>query len=331
MERFILHRLKPKVLVSNTTNPSINLAIEEYLLHALKDDEIILFLWQNNNTVVIGRNQNPWKECDYNKLEADGGTLVRRLSGGGAVYHDLGNLNYTLLSKKRENSITENINIIIDALSVMGINAEFSGKNDILVDDMKISGNAYYEEDNKLCHHGTLLINANISKLSNYLLVSKLKLQSKGIDSVKSRVINLKEINDTITVERTKQELIKAFFSKQSKGEIQTIDEAFIDSAKVFIDKYQSWDWNFGSSPEFNISFENRFKWGGFELNLSVEDGIIKEASVYTDALNTQLSQTVREKILNQPLKSEILTEALNEIGTIECKDIAKWLSKQNL
>lgn len=331
MERFILHRLKPKVLLSNTTNPSINLAIEEYLIHALEVNEIILFLWQNENTVVIGRNQNPWKECNYNKLEADGGALVRRLSGGGAVYHDLGNLNYTILSKKRENSIKENINIIIDALSAMGINAVFSGKNDILVDDMKISGNAYYEEDNKLCHHGTLLINANISKLSQYLLVSKLKLQSKGIDSVKSRVVNLKEIDGSITVERTKQELIKAFFNKYNKGETQIIDEAFIDSAKTFVDKYQSWGWNFGSSPEFNISLENRFKWGGFELNLAVKDGVIKEASIYTDALNTQLSQIVHDKIWNQSLKSEVLAEALNQIDTVECKDIAKWISKQNL
>ena len=331
MERFILHRLKPKVLISNTTDPSINLAVEEYLLHALKADEAILFLWQNDNTVVIGRNQNPWKECDYNKLEADGGTLVRRLSGGGAVYHDLGNLNYTILSKKRENSIDENINIIIDALSAMGIDAVFSGKNDILADDMKISGNAYYEEENKLCHHGTLLINANMNKLSHYLLVSKLKLQSKGIDSVKSRVKNLIEIDDAITVERAKQALIKAFFNKYRKGEIQIIDDVFIDSAKTFVDKYQSWDWNFGSSPEFNISLENRFKWGGFELNLLVKDGIIKEASVYTDALNTQLSQLVVEKILNQPLKSEMLIKALNEIDITEFKDITNWLSKQNL
>lgn len=331
MVRFILHNTIVKVLISNTTNPAVNLAVEEYLLNALKNNEMILFLWQNENTVVIGRNQNPWKECDYSKLEADGGTLVRRLSGGGAVYHDLGNLNYTFLSMKTENRINENIDIIIDALKTMGIHAEFSGKNDILADDLKISGNAYYEENNKLCHHGTLLINANMSKLGNYLLVSKLKLQSKGIDSVKSRVINLKQINADITVENTKKALIKSFFFKFGEGEVQIMDDDFISDEKRFIDKYQSWSWNFGSSPEFNISLESRFKWGGFEMNLLVNDGMIKEASVYTDALNTHLSQTVIEKMLNQPLKSEGLAEVLNQTGITECKDIANWISKQNL
>lgn len=332
MVHYILHNLKPKVFISYNINPAINLATEEYLLNSIKNNEIYLFLWQNDNTVVIGRNQNPWKECDYNKLARDGGTLIRRLSGGGAVYHDLGNLNYTFISEKNDNTIEDNISVILNALDYFGINAKFSGKNDILVSGIKISGNAYYEEKFMLCHHGTLLVDANIEKLSNYLKVSKLKLESKGIDSVKSRVINLKEINSSITVKSVKDQLINSFFTKNGDGQIEIIDTAFINNEEKFINKYQSWDWNFGSSPKFDIYLENRFRWGGLELNLSIEDGIIKNVSVFTDSLNTELSNIVKQIMINKPFKSEILSLiSKEEPSCIELIDIADWFSKQSI
>jgi len=199
-----------KIYVSKSNNPYFNLAFEEYLVKNAKTEDQIYYLWQNDNTVVIGRNQNPWKECAWEKLEEDGGKLVRRLSGGGAVFHDLGNLNFTIIRKDEELQIERNIGLITKALDKFAIEAYFTGKNDMVVEGYKISGNAFVEEEGILCHHGTMLIDADLTKLGNYLKASELKLKSKGIDSVVARVKNLKEFNSEITVEK----IIKSFIDE---------------------------------------------------------------------------------------------------------------------
>ena len=196
---------------STSFNPWLNLAIEEYLVENVKDNEVILYLWQNKDTVVIGSNQNPWKECNIEKMKDGDIKLARRLSGGGAVFHDVGNLNFTFLMGKDLYNQDQQLRVILDAVNSYGFNAEFSGRNDILIDGRKFSGNAYFFGDTSSYHHGTLLVDADMLKLTEYLNPSKQKIVSNGVDSVKSRVVNLKSIKDSITIEDLKSSLVKSF------------------------------------------------------------------------------------------------------------------------
>lgn len=193
------------------TYPYRNLAMEEYLLLHCDKEECILYLWQNRNTVVIGRNQNAWKECLVSKLEEEDGYPVRRLSGGGAVYHDLGNLNFTFLVRKDNYDVDRQLDVILNAVKKLGIHAEKSGRNDILIDGHKFSGNAFYEQGDCCYHHGTLMVNVNLGELSRYLTVSKDKLKSKGVDSVRARVANLTEYAPDLTVEELKEKASGSF------------------------------------------------------------------------------------------------------------------------
>lgn len=307
-----------KIYFSDRVDPGYNLAVEEYLLGQAASEDDILFLWQNDKTVVIGRNQNPWKECDLDVLEQKGCRLVRRLSGGGAVYHDLGNLNFTFISRFHPNCVRDNIEIVINAIRSYGIDAVFSGKNDIQVGAFKVSGNAYFEQNNFICHHGTLLLDSDLSQLATILTASKLKLESKGINSVKARVINLKALNPAITVPGFKQALVTAFTNRpaataepnhperSSESVPETIpadNESFLTAADrqaiaKIETKYHSWDWNYGASPAFNVAIARRYEWGEVELLLVVNDGIIDQIAVSTDALDVDLANRIKNGLI---------------------------------
>nr|WP_312984943.1 lipoate--protein ligase [Clostridioides sp.] len=309
-----------KIYISNSYNPYFNLAFEEYLVKNHSQQDEILFLWQNQNTVVIGRNQNPWKECNIKELNLQEGKLVRRLSGGGAVFHDKGNLNFTFISAFYEGKLKENTNIIIEALASKEIKAEFSGKNDILVDGNKISGNAFFVENDILCHHGTLLVDVDIEKLGCILTVSENKLKSKGIESVKSRVININKLNRDISTESLKTDLINTFSALGNKASVFMVDEKVIEDDHIrladiykLMDTYESWEWNFGSSPEFNYQISKRFTWGGVDIDLLVKDGIIVEANVYTDALDVDLPQSIKNIILNTKFDNEKTVDLISK------------------
>ena len=177
--------------ISSSTNPYLNLAVEEYLLETVKPNQLILYLWQNERTVVIGKNQNAWKECRFQELEADGGHLARRLSGGGAVFHDLGNLNFTFLMPSSDYDLSKQMSVILEAVRSLGIDAQKSGRNDVTVDGKKFSGNAFCQKGTNSYHHGTLMLRVDTQKVARYLNVSEKKLRSKGVSSVTSRVCNL--------------------------------------------------------------------------------------------------------------------------------------------
>lgn len=306
-----------KYYITNETNPYMNLAVEEYLLHNVTNDECIMYLWQNEKTVVIGRNQNPWKECRIKELNEAGGRLVRRLSGGGAVYHDMGNLNFTFLLTKDNYNVDKQLEIIIKAINDLGIHAVKSGRNDIAVEGRKFSGNAFYSVGNQCYHHGTVLVDADISSLSKYLNVSKTKLKSKGVSSVVSRVANLMEFRQDITVEMLKDRLITAF------GEAYNLEPTKMDMAllphekiKHISEKFSSWDWNYGRKIEFSDSFEGRFDWGDIELQLIVEGGIIKDCRAYSDSLDTELFGELPKYLKRSIFTAEAMEEALRNIKT---------------
>jgi len=275
---------------SSSFNPWLNLAIEEYLVDHVKANEVILYLWQNMDTVVIGSNQNPWKECNIEKMKSEGIKLARRLSGGGAVFHDVGNLNFTFVMGKDLYDQNKQLSVILDAVNAFGLDAEFSGRNDILINGRKFSGNAYYFGDNSSYHHGTILVDADISKLSENLNPSKQKIVSKGVDSVKSRVVNLKAINDEITIADMKASIFKSF--QKAFGNVCSYTE-YANSENIneeigrLYEKYSSWEWLYAESPSFDAYYDNRFDWGEVQIGLNFVDGCIKNVKVYTDSMNT--------------------------------------------
>ncbi|MBU3876151.1 lipoate--protein ligase [Faecalicatena sp. AGMB00832] len=271
---------------SKQYDPYENLAVEEYLLLNCREDQCILYLWQNQNTVVIGRNQNAWKECLVSKLEEDGGHLARRLSGGGAVYHDLGNLNFTFLAGKENYNVDRQLEVILKAVSRLGIQAEKSGRNDVLIHGKKFSGNAFYEQGAHCCHHGTLMVNVNLGELSKYLTVSKEKLQSKGVDSVKSRVANLTEFLPELSIEQLKLALKYAFDEVYGlQAEVIGIEDLEQDKVQAAKKRFSSWKWLYGRKIDFQYELSHRFSWGQMNIQLKVADGRIEDVAVYSDSL----------------------------------------------
>lgn len=316
--------IKPILIESSYDNPWYNLALEEYLFNTINPDEIILYLWQNNNTVVIGRNQNAWKECDSEKLEKDGGKLARRLSGGGAVYHDLGNLNFTFIMHKNNYNMEKQLSVLKNSLKYFDINAEFSGRNDMLIDGKKFSGHAYYFKDNKAYHHGTLLVSSDLEKLSLYLNPSKKKIESKGVDSVRSRVTNIADINKDISIYKLANALKKSFensYGVISKYKVYDYDDSNILELQ---DKYSSWDWKYGKSPKFDISFSDRFTWGEIEMALSLKNGIITDMQIYTDAMDTELFENFSSGFIGSKFSKDSMSQICEKQTQAMSDDIRK-------
>ena len=324
--------IKTKIFFSTSFDPWHNLALEEYLFRHVEKNQVILYLWQNQNTVVIGRNQNAWKECRCSQLEQDGGKLARRLSGGGAVFHDLGNLNFTLIMDRSLYDLKKQLSVILEAVKKLNIKAEFSGRNDLTVEGRKFSGNAFYFEQDKAYHHGTILINVDIHKLSAYLQVPKEKIASKGVDSVQARVGNLSMFRPDITIETMKEALKESF--QELYGEITDppiiVSEVTYDLQELY-QKYSSWEWLYGKTPSFDIILETRFPWGGIELGLSLKNGLIEKAKIYSDAMNSHLIEQMASVLIHQPFQVDQMVRAISDLeGNPEDKmiinDLVRWL-----
>jgi lipoate---protein ligase len=302
-----------EVYISSSTDPCVNLALEEMLFAKVEADSEILFLWQNENTVVIGQNQNPWKECNLFYLNKIGGTLVRRKSGGGAVYHDLGNLNFTFLSKHHQNTVEKNLSLIIQLLNRFDIQAVFQGRNDLLVDGAKISGNAYYVEGDTICHHGTLLVDVDFVKLSEILTVSHKKLESKGVDSVRSRVANLSSINPSVSIDGLMDMLSQLYLNDETKQAEILILNNYEGSMNQIVEKYRGWDWNFGQSPNFDVEHHQKFSWGEVMMGITAANGCIQEIVVYTDAMDVSRAVEIKKLVLGMPFNPYMIDSVLIE------------------
>jgi len=308
-----MSNIQYKIINSTFTDPRINLAFEEYFMNTVKEDELIIFFWQSENAVVIGRNQNPYQECNISQLDNDNVKLVRRLSGGGAVYHDLGNLNFSFIAQSDNFSIENNFHIILSALYKLNIIGEFNGRNDLTCNGRKFSGNAFIHNENRHLHHGTLLINADINKISNYLTVSHKKLENKGFNSVKSRVINLCELNENISVKLIISAVIN-YLSKIDSSTLKVIktDQYSLKNIKEYIDKYMNHQWNYGDCPSFNTQFEEKFTWGLVSTSLTIEHGKIKNIQLHTDAIDAKSFKNFNNSLLNADLSLNTLRTLIN-------------------
>lgn len=300
---------------STLTDPYRNLALEEWLLGQVASDEVILYLWQNQHTVVIGKNQNAWKECNVTTLEADGGHLARRLSGGGAVYHDLGNLNFTFLAHKEHYDVVKQLEVILQALRRLGIRAEKSGRNDVLVEGRKVSGNAFYEHADRAYHHGTLLMQVDGEKMARYLNVSQEKLASKGVASVKARVLNLVDVCPGLNAERLKNALTEAFADVYHAAPGRMPLEAVDDAAwQTLTERYSDWAWTFGRKFRFDRSVGKRFPWGRVDVALQIDSGMIVDAEVYSDALLPDLIDALAHALRGVRYDNASLAEAVRQL-----------------
>jgi lipoate-protein ligase A len=293
--------IKETFIIDTTeTNPWRNLALESFLLENVPPESCILYLWQNRHTVVIGRNQNARKECRSAELEADGGFLARRLSGGGAVYHDMGNLNFTFLLPTTEYDVGLQTDVILRAARLLGVDAQKSGRNDIETQGRKFSGNAFYKTGSNSYHHGTILVNVDSGAAQQYLSVSQDKIKAKGVDSVRSRIINLVECNPVITIEKMKA-AVRTAFNEVYKIEADdlSIENAHkklmlpdnFDIGKNIEDHYKvfsSDEWRYGKDPPFEWTVSGRFAWGGVEIRLLVTKNSVEDAAVFSDAMDVE-------------------------------------------
>lgn len=296
-------------------DPYRNLALEKVLLDRVEPDSCILYLWQNQNTVVIGRNQNALVECRTSLLEQEGGRLARRLSGGGAVFHDLGNLNFTFLTNKEDYNVDRQLSVIQAACALAGISTEKSGRNDLLADGKKFSGNAFYQDKLHAYHHGTLMLDVDKEKLGRYLSPSKAKLEAKGVQSVRSRVVNLTELAPSLTVAQMKENMVSAFADIYGCPVLPlTLTAEELDKVQLLQKEYGSWDHLFGSPLPFTLECEGRFPWGGITIRLQAKKGKVTGCQVFTDAMEWQLPQSLENALVGQRLCKEEILPALEKL-----------------
>ena len=274
------------LLINNMkTNPYFNLAMEEYFLKSTNED--LFILWRNENSIIVGKNQNTLSEINYEYVRKNNIKVVRRQSGGGAVFHDLGNINFTFISCNNNNfsDFKKFTTPIIEALERLNIYAKFSGRNDLLINNQKFSGNAQYNYKDKVMHHGTLLFSSQINDLSKALNAKSSKFKDKGIKSVKSRVTNISNhLENNMTVLEFQEYLFKFVNNKFENNHFYELSNYDISEInKLVKEKYSTWEWNFGKSPKYFLNNEVSYYGGNIELSLDVEKGFIKKIKFFGD------------------------------------------------
>ena len=302
---------------NESVSPYYNLALEEYVLKNLGHEESFILLWQNEPSVIIGRFQNTIAEINNEYIEKNGINVVRRITGGGAVYHDLGNLNFSFIVSGSQMNIdfrrfTEPV---VKALAKMGVKAEHTGRNDITIDGKKFSGNAQYHYRDRILHHGTLLFNSRLENVQQALNVKPSKIETKGIKSVRSRVTNIIDyLENKISIYEFRDLLLTYLFDEKPIREYKLTEEDQAGIKKLMQDKYLTWEWNYGSSPAFNLTKSERFACGEIEVRLNVNKGLIEACKIYGDFFSNEDIDELAAKFVGVRYKKEDLAALLEDI-----------------
>lgn len=332
------------LFVPNENNdPRVNLAIETYLLKEKPLDEPMLLFYINEPSIIIGRNQNTIEEINKDYVEEKGIHVVRRLSGGGAVYHDFGNLNFSFIMPDDGNSFRDFAKVtqpIIDALHAMGVEgAQLKGRNDLVIGDKKFSGNAMYATNGRMFAHGTIMFDSDVNEVVNALNVRKDKIESKGIKSIRSRVTNIKpflsdEYQNLSTVD-FRQDILLRIFGVETLSEVKTYElteEDWLKINQISDEYYRNWDWNYGRSPEFDLVRRERFPIGSIEAKMNVSGGKINEIRIFGDFFGLGEIADVEGQLTGIQYDKETIEEAVSMIdikkyfGNIEIADLVKLL-----
>jgi len=312
------------IFVDNEKNydPRINLAIEEYLVKTMDvEKEPILLFYINQPSIIIGKNQNTIEEINTDYVEDNNIIVVRRLSGGGAVYHDHGNLNFSFITKDDGNSFLDYKKFtqpVVDALANMGINAELSGRNDILAEGKKVSGNAQFSTRGRMFSHGTLLYNTEIDAVVSALNVKQEKIASKGIKSIRSRVANIADfMQQPMAIEDFRMEILKSIFGGEENIRYYKLtDEDWQAIHKISEERYQQWAWNYGKSPRFNLQKTERFPSGSVDIRLEVNKGFIEDITIFGDFFGVGDVADLAEALKGQPYSREAIAQAIAPFDT---------------
>lgn len=333
-----------RILLSDSHDPWFNIATEDWIFREMDPTVQTLYLWQNQHTVVIGRNQNPWTECNLPKMEQDGVKLARRFSGGGAVYHDLGNTCFTFLSPRDGYDRSTNSNIILKALKrSFGIEAEASGRNDLIVRDAdgekKFSGSAFRETRDRAFHHGTVLMSVDLGALSQYLTPHPKKMLSKGRTSVRARVINLNELTTNLSHKTLIPAIVESFCEHYgSSAEPELLNPENLAKLPGLQERYEhmaSWEWRFGHAPQFQQQLNEYLSWGFVDVFLDTEHARLTRVEVYSDSLFPSLIEALQESLRGKAYSKDGIRLACQEArGKVpeydrEILEFENWLLTQ--
>ncbi|MDT2756392.1 lipoate--protein ligase [Enterococcus asini] len=328
---------------NENTDPRVNLAIETFLLKEMPLDEPILLFYINEPSIIIGRNQNTIEEINQDYVEEKGIHVVRRLSGGGAVYHDFGNLNFSFIMPDDGNSFRDFEKLtkpIVKALQELGVTgAQLKGRNDLVINDQKFSGNAMYATEGRMFAHGTIMFDSDINEVVNALKVRADKIQSKGIKSIRSRVTNVKPFlpkdKQEMTTKDFRQAILLKIFGVDSVDQVKTYELTETDWEKInqiSEEYYRNWDWNYGKSPDFDIEKRHRFPIGSIEVRLKVQAGKITAAKIYGDFFGLGEIKDVEEALVGTRYEKSALADVVAKIdvkkyfGAIEAEEFLDLL-----
>ncbi|MFH0953569.1 MAG: lipoate--protein ligase [Verrucomicrobiota bacterium] len=302
------------LLVVRTTNldPWRNLAVEEYLLDQVEKHRHILFLWQGDSAVIVGKNQNPWRECRVEQLQAEGAALARRLSGGGAVFHDKGNLNFAFFVSRTEYDVARQFDVVLSALRGAGVSAERMNRNSLAVGGRKVSGSAFFFRRNAALHHGTVLVSSNLEKLNRYLVPSRHITHTRAVRSQPSPVANLAEFVPGLSILQMEEIVMEAFRAAYG-GAVETVGDEWLAAAEISTlrAKYASWDWRFGLTPPFDIAMAGEFDLGHVRVKLYVEEGIITYTGVSIEGRGEAAADLIEEALRGCPLEEAEIRDCL--------------------
>jgi len=301
-----------------TFDPRMNLAIEEYAALHLSMEESYLLFYINQPSIIIGKNQNTFEEINSEYVRDHNIYVVRRLSGGGAVYHDFGNLNFSFITKNDGDAFRNFRRFtepVIKALNDLGVPAELTGRNDIQVGEQKISGNAQFATKGRMFSHGTLMFNVQLDNVAKALQVKADKIASKGIKSVRSRVANISEfLKQPMTIEAFRQHLLESIFGGGEIPQYRLQESDWAKIEEISNERYRNWDWNYGKSPTFDVQKSHRFPIGSIDVRMNVNKGLITDCKIYGDFFGVGEVDELAQRFVGKPLRYDDLQEVIADV-----------------